>query len=149
MASPEAAGHTGGMCLAARLATLALAGALAVLAVGAGAADARRGKDDRQEIRVAGRCGGGATSKLRLRAEDGEIEVEFEVDQNRSGVRWRVALVHERRVAWKGVARTAGPSGSFEVRRVVRDLPGSDSVSARAWGPGGLSCQARASLAAS
>lgn len=137
------------MSLPARFGIVALAAVLVSAMVGAGSADARRGKGDRDEIRVAGRCGSGVTSKLKLKADDGRIEVEFEVDQNRRGVRWRVALVHERRVAWKGVARTAGPSGSFEVRRVVRDLPGSDSVSARAWGPGGLSCQARASLAAS
>ena len=90
---------------------------------------------------------GRGTSKLKVKADDGLLEVEFEVDQNRAGVLWRVALVHERRVAWKGTARTAGPSGSFEVRRLLRDLPGRDSVTARAWGPSGLTCQAQASLA--
>lgn len=127
-----------------------LLAALVLAAVSAGVlvdtADARRGKDDRPEVRVAGRCGGAATSTLKVKADDGLLEVEFEVDQNRAGVLWRIALVHERRVAWKGTARTAGPSGSFEVRRRLRDLPGRDSVTARAWGPSGLTCQAQASL---
>ena len=128
------------------LVILALA---ALAAVAAPAADARRGKDDGDEVRVAGRCGAAVTSKLRLKAGDGRIEIRFEVDQNRSGRVWRVAIVHERRVVWKGKARTTGSSGSFEVRRRVRDLPGVDEVSARAWGPGGVTCRARASLAAS
>lgn len=136
------------MSLLARFGIAALAAVLAAATVGAGSADARRGKDDRDEIRVVGRCGGGATAKLKLKADDGRIRVEFEVDGSRVGVRWRIALVHERRVAWKGEARTAGPSGSFEVRRLVQDLPGVDEVSARAWGPSGLTCQARAALAA-
>ncbi len=127
-----------------RTAIVALAAVLA--AVAAQTADARQGKDDRSEVRVAGRCGAGVTSKLRLKADDGRIEIEFEVDQNRSGTLWRVAIVHERRVVWKGKARTVGSSGSFEVRRLVRDLPGSDEVFARAWGSGGVTCRARALL---
>ncbi|MDH4176833.1 MAG: hypothetical protein OEW52_06935 [Thermoleophilia bacterium] len=128
-----------------RLAILVVATLLAAAA--ADTADARQAKDGKGEVRVAGRCGAGATSKLKLKADDGRIEVEFEVEQNRSGRLWRVALVHERRVVWKGRARTTGSSGSFEVRRLVQDLPGVDVVAARAWGPGGLTCRASASLA--
>ena len=32
------------------------------------------------------------TAKLKLSAENGRIEVEFEVDQNRNGVPWTVVL---------------------------------------------------------
>jgi hypothetical protein len=103
-------------------------------------------KDGRGEVRVAGVCGSGATSKLRLRSGDDGIEVRFEVDHNRAGVVWRVVLVHERRIAWKGAARTTRPSGSFEVRQTLQDLPGADAVTAQAWGPRGLVCRAVAVL---
>jgi hypothetical protein len=105
-------------------------------------------KDGRGEVRMAGVCGRGATSELRLRSTDRGIEVRFEIDHIRVGVAWRVAVVHERRVAWKGAAKTASPSGSFEVRRTVPDLPGADTVTAAAWGPGGLVCRATATLPA-
>ena len=103
-------------------------------------------KDGRDEVRVAGVCGSGATSKLRLKSRNDGIELRFEVDHNRAGVVWRVALVHERRIAWKGAATTTRPNGSFEVRRTLRDLPGTDAVTARAWGPQGLVCRAAATL---
>jgi hypothetical protein len=103
-------------------------------------------KDGRGEVRVAGVCGKGATSELRLKSGDEGIELRFELDHGRTGVVWRVVLVHERRIAWKGVATTTRPSGSFEVRRTLPDLPGADAVTARAWGPRGLVCQATATL---
>jgi hypothetical protein len=132
----------------ARLGTLLAAFAL-LAALAAGSAAARDGRDgERVEVRVAGACSSGIASKLRLRADDDGIELEFEVDQNRSGAVWRVALVHERRVVWKGVARTTRPSGSFEVERRLRDLPGADAVTARAWGPRGAACRATATLPA-
>jgi hypothetical protein len=68
------------------------------------------------------------------------------VRRNRRGERWRVVLVHERRVAWRGV-RTSGSSG-FRVRRTLRDLGGSDRVKVRASGPRGVTCEAAATLAA-
>ena len=103
-------------------------------------------KDGRGEVRVAGVCGSGVTSKLRLKSEDDGIELRFEVDHSRAGVLWRVVLVHERRIAWKGAVRTTRPSGSFQVRRTVQDLAGADAVTARALGPGGLVCRAAAVL---
>lgn len=103
-------------------------------------------KDGRGEVRVAGVCGSGATSKLRLRGGDEGIELRFEIEHARAGIAWRVVLVHERRIAWKGAARTIRPSGSFEVRRTLQDLPGADAVTAQAWGPRGLVCRAAAIL---
>jgi hypothetical protein len=103
-------------------------------------------KDGRGDVRVAGVCGSGATSKLRLKSDDDGIELRFEVDYSRAGVVWRVVLVHERRIAWKGAVRTIRPSGSFQVRRTLQDLAGADAVTARALGPGGLVCRAAAVL---
>jgi hypothetical protein len=126
----------------------ACAAALALLAIPAPALARGGGDDGRREARVAGRCTGGATSQLRLRSRDGEIRVEFEVRRSRGGERWRVVLIHERRVAWRGTVRAARSGGSFRVRRSMRDYDGSDRVTARASGPRGLTCEASARVAA-
>jgi hypothetical protein len=106
--------------------SLLLALALLALAVaGPGSALAKGGHGDRPEVRVAGVCGKGATSKLKLKARDGVIEAEFEVDHNRAGTAWRVVFVQERRVVYRGRARTYGPSGSWSIEERLADLPGS------------------------
>ena len=104
------------------------------LALGAAAPALGSARDD-DDARVKGTCGKGVTSQLRLRAEDGAISVEFELDSNRGGQRWRLVLVHERRVVWRGRARTRSGSGSFRIRRSVPDFAGVDQVSVRASGP--------------
>ena len=134
------------------LAPLAIAGrllvplsAVAVLSLLAARPVAAGARDSHDEVQVAGVCGTGAASKLRLKSDHDGIELRFEVDHARRGVIWRVVLVQERRIAWKGTARTR-PNGSFEVRRTLRDLPGTDAITARAWGPPGLVCRAAATL---
>jgi hypothetical protein len=111
-----------------------------------GAAEARHGGDDRQEVRAAGTCGGGVRSELKLKSRDGGIEVEFEVHQARGGSAWRVALVQERRVVWRGAARAGRTTGAFTVGRHLPDLAGADRVSVRAAGPGGVACRVAATL---
>jgi hypothetical protein len=103
------------------------------------------GGGDRAEVRVAGTCGRGATSTLKLKARDGGIEAEFEV-HGRAGSSWRVVFVQERRTVWRGRARTGGPSSSFSIERRLGDYPGPDQVFARALGPRGATCQATATL---
>jgi hypothetical protein len=128
------------------LSTLILLVALALPASAAakGGGGGGGGDDNRQEIRVAGTCGRGATAKLRLRSRDGAIRVQFEVEHTRSRVSWRVSIVQERRVAWRGRARTS--LGQFEVERRLNDLPGADRVNVRAVAPHGLTCVAAATL---
>ena len=126
---------------------LALLGCIATAAAFAACAQTAAAKGGPSpETRVAGVCGDGASSRLRLRSRDGGIELRFEVEHARAGARWRVAIVQERRVAWRGAVRTATPGGWFEVRRTLPDLPGADAVTARAWGPNGLVCRAAATL---
>jgi hypothetical protein len=131
--------------LAARSALVVCVAGLCLALLVAAPALAKDG-DGRAEIRVAGSCTARATSKLKLKSRDGVLELEFEVDHNRSGTLWRVAIVHERRVAWRGAARTSGPSGSFAIERRIPDLRGPDTVTARAWGPNGITCRATATL---
>jgi hypothetical protein len=127
--------------LALALLALTLVGPASALARGGGGGG---GGGNRPEVRVAGSCGRGATSALKLKARDGGIEAEFEV-HGRTGL-WRVVLVQEQRVAWRGKARTGGASHSFSVERRLGDYPGPDQVLARAVGPRGITCSATATL---
>ena len=96
------------------------------------------------DVLVRGTCTGTSTSKLKLSAENGRIEVEFEVDQNRNGVRWTVVLRRPSAVLIQTSRVTSGPSGSFELRRVVANLAGSDRITARATRASGEVCRATA-----
>lgn len=98
------------------------------------------------DVRKAGSCDGNTSAKIKLSPEDGRIETEFEVDQNRTGVTWKVVLRHNGEVAARTKATTKGRSGSFEVRRVLDDGQGADTISARAVSPSGEVCTASASI---
>ena len=103
------------------------------------------GGSGRPEVRVAGTCGRGATSKLQVKARDGGLEIEFEVEHTRRNSAWSLVLVQEQRVAWRGRARTS-VIGAFSVGRRLADYPGPDQIVARAVGPRGLTCVATATL---
>ena len=86
-------------------------GAIAATGIGAAllACPAALAKDG--DIEVAGTCTRATTSELKLSEEDGGIEVEFEVDQNRNGVRWRVVLFRNGQQVASRVRVTRAPSG--------------------------------------
>jgi hypothetical protein len=105
----------------------ALAGTIALTIAGAAPAVA----GDRDVIRE-GACSGGSDWKLKLSPEDGRLEVEFEVDSNVVGQTWRVRLFQNGSRFFAGTRQTTGPSGSFELRRVVDNTAGTDSFRARA-----------------
>lgn len=98
------------------------------------------------DVRKAGSCTGNTSAKIKLSPEDGRIETEFEVDQNRTGVTWKVVLRRNGQVAARTKATTGGRSGSFEIRRVLEDGQGADTISARAVSPSGEVCNASASI---
>ena len=98
------------------------------------------------DVRVKGTCSGASSAKLKLSREDGGIEVEFEVDQNRTGVPWRVVLKHDRRTVFRGTRVTRAPSGSFELRRVTANRPGTHVISAQATSRAGEVCRASARI---
>src|SRR5262245_30134540 len=79
-----------------------------------------------------GSCSGRSDWKLKLSPEDGGIEVEFEVDQNVVGDRWRVAIRHDGDAVFGATRTTRGASGSFEVRTVEPNNAGTDAFRARA-----------------
>jgi hypothetical protein len=100
----------------------ALAVIVAMIATGCGA------------VHAAGTCD---DATLRLASVDGRIRARFALPD---GVPWRLVVVHEGHVVWRG---HAGPRGE----RWLADYDGSDHVSVRAAGPGGGICTASADLA--
>jgi hypothetical protein len=110
--------------------TLAIAAVSAALVVtGAPLAHASGGSG--AVIRT-GSCSGSADWKLKAKHDDGRIELEWEVDSNRSGQTWQVRVRDNgvRVVATR--ATTAGRSGSFSIERRIGNRAGSDSLVARA-----------------
>jgi hypothetical protein len=89
------------------------------------------GGDDDRVIRT-GSCSAGADWKLKVKTDDGRLEVEGEVDSNVAGQRWRWTLRHNGSVSDRGAATTTARSGSFEVERKVVDLAGTDTLVFRA-----------------
>jgi hypothetical protein len=119
----------------------ALALGIAVFTLGCASASAKDG-----DIEQPGTCSGASSAKLKLSPENGRIEVEFEVDQNRTGVRWDAVLKRNGDQAASARPTTRGPSGSFELRRVLPDGPGADRILARATSPSGETCRAQATF---
>ena len=79
-----------------------------------------------------GSCSGASNWKLKLGLDDGKIETQFEVDQNRNGQRWRVVLKRDGNRFFRGVRTTHAPSGSFEVERKTKNPAGPNRIKARA-----------------
>lgn len=98
------------------------------------------------DVRTRGTCSKGSTAKLKLSPDNGRIQTELEVDQNRTGVRWSVKLRRNGALVTSTRATTKAPSGSFTVRRLLTGTSGADTVTARAVSPSGEVCTARATL---
>ena len=121
-------------------ATLLVAAALPTLVAGAAHAG------DREVVRQ-GSCSGSTDWKMKAKPDDGGIEVEAEIDSNRSGQTWRWTLRHEGTVVDRGRSVTTGRSGSFDVGRRTRNVAGTDSFRFRAVNnASGEVCVARVSL---
>ena len=84
------------------------------------------------DVRTSGGCSGSAHWKLKAKPDDGRIEVEGEIDSNRSGQVWHWTFKHNGSVSARGTKKTAGRSGSFEVKRRMANLAGKDHFVFRA-----------------
>ena len=84
------------------------------------------------DVERTGSCSHSSDWKLKLSPEDGGLEVEFEVDQNVVGAKWKVVMKHDGNRFFRDRRTTKAPSGSFEVRRVINNKSGSDRVTAKA-----------------
>jgi hypothetical protein len=113
-----------------RRVALILTSGLLVVAATAASAPATAAKDG--DVIRTGSCSGAADWKLKLSPENGKIEVEFEVDQNKAGKTWAVKIKRNGNVLASGTRVTKAPSGSFEFRALVSNRPGADTIVARA-----------------
>jgi hypothetical protein len=116
---------------------------------------------DNDRVRRAGVCTKSSSAQLELSAEgrsgghsgrgrqggrSATIAVTFTVRSQRSGVTWRVILLHERRTVYHGELRTHPPKGTFVLSRSLPDWYGSEVVTARALSPRGEICVASARI---
>src|SRR6266508_4327986 len=87
------------------------------------------------DVIMEGRCSGASSWKLKISPENAGLEMEFEVDSNVVGQTWRYQMGYNGSLIAQGTAVTQAPSGSFEVRKVVANQPGQDTLKARAQNP--------------
>jgi hypothetical protein len=120
-------------------AACAVVGALVV-----SAAPAARAKGG-DKVKVAGTCTKASSAKLTLSGEDARIQVEFEVDQNRVGVRWAVVIRQNGTIVRKLTKVTKAPSGSFTARFLAANRTGKDKFVVTGK-RSGEACTARASF---
>ena len=121
--------------------TVALLALVAALAV-ASTASAKGGGQT-----VSGTCTGTSTSKLKVKPDDGRLEVEFEVDSNVRRQVWNVTLMDNGSVFRQRTYKTKGPSGSFEAKGRPADRAGADTIQATATNSAtGESCSATLSV---
>jgi hypothetical protein len=78
----------------------------------------------------------------RLRAEDGRIRIDVELEHLRQRGVWNLVILHERRVVARATLSARTSTGVLQLRRSVADWFGSDTVVSRASGPGGEQCRA-------
>jgi hypothetical protein len=88
------------------------------------------GKSGDGRVERAGSCGGASNWKLKAKPDNGRLETEFEVDQNRNGVAWAVTIKRNGRTAFHGGRTTTAPSGSFSVSRRLANGAGKDRITA-------------------
>jgi len=84
------------------------------------------------EVTKSGNCSGATDWELKVKAEHGALESELEIDSNRNGQHWTYRIIDNGVTLRLGAATTHAPSGSFEVRKLSRNRPGSDHFVARA-----------------
>jgi hypothetical protein len=115
--------------------------ALVALTVPAGAGASGRDGDD---VRVRAACVGGR-AELRLRADDGVLDIELRVDA-RSRSEWRIVLLHERTLVYQGRRRPSAGGYSIRLQRTVPDWPGRETITARVKTATGRSCRLAATI---
>jgi hypothetical protein len=109
---------------------LVIASGLLIAAATAATAPATAAKAG--DVIETGACSGSADWKLKLSPDNGKIEVEFEVDQNRVGKTWRVKIKRDGNVLASGTRVTQAPSGSFTFRATVSNGAGADTIVGKA-----------------
>jgi hypothetical protein len=123
--------------------------ALATLLAGSllAAAPSALASSGQATVTKSGPCSATSTWKLALGRDNGQIEVQFEVDENVVGDTWAVRMADNGTQIFKGRRVTQAPSGSFEVRKLTADLAGTDHIVAKATNLStGEACRGAASI---
>lgn len=115
---------------------------LAAIFTALAAAPVARSDDD---VRVRGTCTGSSQARLRVRADDGRLRIELELANRGPATRWRVVILRERRLAWRGTVH-ARRGSTIRVRRSYRDWFGAETVTVRAVALRGEACRATATV---
>jgi hypothetical protein len=115
--------------------TIATTVALGLLGSGvilAPTADARSGGGG---VRTSGSCSAHGHWTLKVKPDDGRLEVEAEVDVNHNGAHWKWTISQDATTVRHGSAKTHAPSGSFSVERSLADKAGKHRIAFRATNP--------------
>jgi hypothetical protein len=83
-------------------------------------------------VTTTGACSGTGTWTLRVKPDNGRLEVELEVDTNRAGQTFQVSLADNGTSFFSARRITQAPSGSFQVRALTANRAGADRITARA-----------------
>lgn len=70
-------------------------------------------------VKATGTCTLSSTAKLKVKPDDGGVEVEFEVDENRNGSTWGVEVKRNGTRVLSRSAVTRAPSGSLSISRTI------------------------------
>ena len=79
-----------------------------------------------------GTCSGESHWRLALVQDHGRIGLSFSVIEGVRGDPWRVRILHNRHVIFRGLQVTHGEEGAFTIRLSTRNTPGPDLFRARA-----------------
>lgn len=82
-------------------------------------------------VQKSGACASGVW-KLKAKPDDGRLEIEFEIDTNRSGQTWNVKIKDNGASVFSGNRTTGGRSGSFSVETKTANRAGTDTIKATA-----------------
>jgi hypothetical protein len=138
-----------------RICTALAAFAVALAVPGPGAA----GDDDEGNVSVTRVSCMGGTAQLRLEAEDDEegegdvgipyqrgIAVELRATLRRPVIFWRLVLLHERRIVYRGTRRANGSGYALRYARRVPEWLGRQTVVARLATFSGRTCRLEATI---
>jgi hypothetical protein len=81
-------------------------------------------------VQASGSCTGGGTWTLRAKADDGALEVEYEVDTNVTGQAWKTTITDNGATIYRATRTTRAPSGSFEAQVRTANRAGKDVIRA-------------------
>ena len=98
-------------------------------------------KGDNGRVERTGDCSLHSNWKLKVKPDDGRLDVEFEVDQNTIGVRWHVVLKRNGNKVREANRVTQAPSGSFSYERRIADPAGTDRIVGVATRDSGERCR--------